>query len=104
MIHNVPKASVVVVNPTHLAIALQYDEETMESPRVTAKGQNTIAEKIRDLAKKHHIPVTQDIGLARSLYEVEIGREIPEDLYEAVAEVLNWVYQLAQQEAAEGNV
>jgi len=101
MIQNVPKASVIVVNPTHLAVALQYDEKTMESPKVTAKGQNTMAEKIRDLAKKHHVPVTQNIALARSLYEIEIDREIPEDLYEAVAEVLNWVYQLAQQEAVQ---
>jgi flagellar biosynthetic protein FlhB len=100
MIQNVPKAKVVVVNPTHLAVALQYEEETMESPRVTAKGQNTVAAKIVELAKKHQVPVMQNIGLARSLYEIEVGRDIPEDLYEAVAEVLNFVYQLAQEEAA----
>jgi len=100
MIQNVPKASVIVVNPTHLAVALQYEEKTMESPRVTAKGQNTVAAKIVELAKKHQVPIMQNIGLARGLYEIEIGRDIPEDLYEAVAEVLNWVYQLSQEKSA----
>ena len=100
MIQNVPKASVIVVNPTHLAVALQYEEKTMESPRVTAKGQNTVAAKIVELAKKHQVPIMQNIGLARGLYEIEIGRDIPEDLYEAVAEVLNWVYQLSQEKPA----
>ena len=94
----VPKADVVVVNPTHLAVALQYDERTMNAPKVTAKGQNNMAGRIIDLAKKHLVPVMLNIGLAHSLFEVEVGRYIPEDLYEAVAEVLNWVYQLARVE------
>jgi flagellar biosynthetic protein FlhB len=96
MIQNVPKANVIVVNPTHLAVAVEYEEVTMNAPRVTAKGQNTVAEKIREIGREHSVPILQNVGLARSLYEVEIGTEIPEDLYEAVAEVLNWVYQLAE--------
>lgn len=100
MIQNVPKASVIIVNPTHLAVAVEYTERTMNAPKITAKGQNTMAAKIVALARKNEVPVLQNIGLARSLYEVEIDTEVPEDLYEAVAEVLNWVYQLAEAETA----
>ena len=99
MMHNVKKADVVVVNPTHLAVAVKYDEKQMNAPRVTAKGQMLIAEQIRELAKKHRIPVMRNVDLAHSLWEIEVGRDVPEDLYETVAEVLNWVYQLrAEQE------
>jgi flagellar biosynthesis protein FlhB len=97
--HNVPKATAVVANPTHLAVALRYDEATMQAPKVTAKGQDSMALKILDIAKQHNVPVIRNIGLAHSLYDLEIGHEIPEDLYEAVAEVLNFVYQLAATEA-----
>ena len=92
---NVPRATVIVANPTHLAIALRYDEATMQAPKVTAKGQNVMALKILDIAKQHQVPVVRNIGLAHSLYDLEIGLEVPEDLYEAVAEVLNFVSQLA---------
>lgn len=94
---HVPKASVVVVNPTHLAIALRYDEESMGAPEVIAKGREELAAKIRELAEKHRIPVLRNVPLAHSLYAVELGREIPEELYEAVAEVLNWVFQLKRE-------
>jgi type III secretion YscU/HrpY family protein len=94
----VPRANAVVVNPTHIAVALEYDETTMNAPVVTAKGQLRLAERIIALAKKHRVPIVRQIPLAHSLYEVEVGREIPDDLYAAVAEVLNWVYSLAQQE------
>ncbi len=97
--HNVPKATVVVANPTHLAIALRYQETSMQAPCITAKGQDSMALRIIDLAKEHSVPVIRNIGLAHSLYDLEIGHEIPEDLYEAVAEVLNFVYQLAAQES-----
>lgn len=97
--HNVPKATVVVVNPTHLAIALQYQEKSMQAPQVTAKGQDSMALRIIDIAKHNSVPVVRNIGLAHSLYDLEIGHEIPEDLYEAVAEVLNFVYQLANEES-----
>jgi flagellar biosynthetic protein FlhB len=96
----VPKADVVVVNPTHLAIALKYDEETMGAPEVVAKGREELAAKIREIAEQHRVPVLRNVPLAHSLYAVELGREIPEDLYEAVAEVLNWVFQLRRE--AEG--
>jgi type III secretion YscU/HrpY family protein len=96
----VPKADAVVVNPTHMAIAIQYDEKTMMAPKVTVKGQHQKAERIIEIAKKHRVPVMRNIELAHKLYEVEVGEDIPEDLYEAVAEVLNWVYELAQLEGA----
>ena len=91
---NVPKANVVVVNPTHLAIALRYDDESMGAPEVIAKGREELAAKIRELAETHRIPILRNVPLAHSLYAVELGKEIPEDLDEAVAEVLNWVFQL----------
>jgi flagellar biosynthetic protein FlhB len=96
---NVPRATVIVANPTHLAIALRYDEASMQAPQVTAKGQDSMALRIIDIAKKNHVPVVRNIGLAHSLFDLETGHDIPEDLYEAVAEVLNFVYQLAATEA-----
>jgi FlhB-like protein len=99
--HEVPKATAVVVNPTHLAIALKYDEKTMNAPGVVAKGREELAQKILALAKEHRVPVLRNVALARRLIDVEVGKDIPEELYEAVAEVLNFVYQM-QQEAAEG--
>jgi flagellar biosynthetic protein FlhB len=98
MVQSVPKADVVVVNPTHLAIAIEYEEATMNAPAVTAKGQDSMAKRIIKLAAESGIPITRNVPLAHSLYEVELGQEIPEQLYDAVAEVLNWVYQVAQEE------
>jgi flagellar biosynthesis protein FlhB len=97
--HNVPKATAVIANPTHLAIALRYDEAAMQAPTVTAKGQDSMALRIIDIAKEHKVPVVRNIGLAHTLFDLEIGHEIPEDMYEAVAEILNFVYQLAATEA-----
>jgi flagellar biosynthetic protein FlhB len=97
--HNVPKATAVIANPTHLAIALRYDEAAMQAPTVTAKGQDSMAVRIIDIAKQHKVPVVRNIGLAHTLFDLEIGHEIPEDMYEAVAEILNFVYQLAATEA-----
>jgi flagellar biosynthesis protein FlhB len=97
--HNVPKATAVVANPTHRAIALRYDEATMQAPKVTAKGMDSMALRIIDIARQNKVPVIRNIGLAHSLFDLEIGHEIPEDLYEAVAEVLNFVYQLAAEES-----
>ena len=99
MMHNAARADVVIVNPTHIAVAVRYDDGTMSAPMVTAKGQVRIAEKIIEMAKKNRVPIMRNVALAWGLYEVEVGQEIPEDLYDAVAEVLNWVYQLAQAEA-----
>jgi flagellar biosynthetic protein FlhB len=97
--HNVPKATAVVVNPTHIAVALRYDEKTMFAPRVTAKGQDSMALRIIEIARESSVPIVQNVGLAHGLFDLEIGHEIPEDLYEAVAEVLNFVFQLAAEEA-----
>jgi len=92
---SVPKADVVVTNPTHFAVALKYDEQSMNAPRVLAKGADHLAIQIRLIAASHGVPMVERPPLARALYHnVEIGREIPGDLYEAVAEVLAYVYRL----------
>ena len=96
---NVPKATAVVANPTHLAIAIRYDEANMQAPKITAKGQDSMALKIIEIAREYKVPVVRNIGLAHALIDLEVGHEIPEDLYEAVAEVLNFVYQLAAESA-----
>ncbi len=93
----VPKADVVVTNPTHIAVAVRYDRATMGAPKVTAKGRGLIARKIVELAKKHDVPIVRDISLAHALFEVEMGRYIPRDLYEAVAEVLLFAWRLKQE-------
>ncbi|MEC9374435.1 MAG: EscU/YscU/HrcU family type III secretion system export apparatus switch protein, partial [Planctomycetota bacterium] len=92
---NVPKADVVVTNPTHFAVALKYDSDSMRAPRVIAKGADQLAIQIRLVAVRHSIPIVERPPLARALYHnVEVGREIPADLYEAVAELLAYVYRL----------
>ncbi len=97
MMANVPKADVVITNPTHLAVAIRYDPETMNAPVVVAKGAYLIAQRIVQIAIANHIPVVQNIPLARALYKtVEIDQEIPPELYVAMAEVLAHVYALRQ--------
>ena len=96
MMEEVPKADVVVTNPTHYAVALKYDSESMGAPRVVAKGMNLMAEKIRELATEHDIPILETPPLARALYRhVDEGESIPASLYTAVAEVMAYVYQLS---------
>lgn len=91
----VPKADLVVMNPTHYAVAIRYDDATMAAPRVIAKGADLIAMQIRDVAKAHQVPVLQSPMLARALYaHTDIDSEIPAALYAAVAQVLAYVYQL----------
>ncbi|WP_130835266.1 flagellar biosynthesis protein FlhB [[Erwinia] mediterraneensis] len=95
MMTNVPKADVVVTNPTHYSVALQYNEKKMSAPKVVAKGAGDVALKIRELAKEHRIPILEAPPLARALYRhTEIDQHIPGALYAAVAEVLAWVWQL----------
>ncbi|MEP9326328.1 flagellar biosynthesis protein FlhB [Paraburkholderia phymatum] len=95
MMANVPKADVVVTNPTHFAVALQYTDGEMGAPKVVAKGVNLVAARIRELAVENNVPLLEAPPLARALYHnVELNREIPGALYGAVAEVLAWVYQL----------
>lgn len=95
MMSDVPKADVVITNPTHLAVALMYRSETMGAPMVVAKGAGMIAETIREIARKNQIPVLENKSLARTLFKgVKIGSPIPSNLYKAVAEILAYVYQL----------
>lgn len=95
MMAEVPKADVVVVNPTRYAVALSYRENTMRAPRVVAKGQHLLAARIREIAEENGVPLLEAPPLARALYRhAEIGQEIPEALYTAVAEVLAYVFQL----------
>ena len=97
MIQEVPKADVIITNPTHIAIAIKYDNELYSAPYIIAKGVDIIAENIKDVAAENAIPIVENKPLARTLYEVtEIGDIIPEELYEAVAEVLAYVYSLRE--------
>ncbi len=97
MMANVPKADVVITNPTHLAVAIRYEPETMNAPVVIAKGAYLIAQRIVQIAVANRIPVIQNIPLARALYKtVEIDQEIPPELYVAMAEVLAHVYAVRQ--------
>jgi flagellar biosynthetic protein FlhB len=91
----VPEADVVITNPTHLAVALKYDSSNMNAPKVLAKGAGVIARNIKNLAEKHDIPMVENKELAQNLYSlVEIGQEIPAFLYQAVAEVLAYIYKI----------
>jgi flagellar biosynthetic protein FlhB len=95
MLTAVPAADLVVMNPTHYAVALKYDENRMGAPRVVAKGQDLLALRIRDIARDAKVPVLQAPPLARALYtHVELDQEVPAALFAAVAQVLAWVYQL----------
>ncbi len=97
---DVPKADVVVTNPTHYAVALKYDQERMHAPRVVAKGADFLAMRIRQIASMHGIPIVERPPLARALYaQLDVGQEINADHYEAVAEILAYVYRLEQQSA-----
>ncbi len=94
MMQDVPKADVVIVNPTHLAIALKYDPKVADAPVVLAKGQGYVAAKIREIAKEHRIAVVEDKPLARTLFQTaEIGEIIPPEVYQAVAEILAFVFR-----------
>ena len=97
MMQDVPDADVVITNPTHYSVALKYSSDSMEAPVLVAKGIDEVALKIREIAKEHHIPIVQSPPLARSVYTfTPVGKEIPEGLYVAIAQVLAYVYQLDQ--------
>jgi flagellar biosynthetic protein FlhB len=87
-------ADVIVTNPEHVAVALKYDREHDAAPRVIARGIEVRAEAIRDLAKQYDVPLLRNVPLAHALLRLDVNQEVPEDLYDAVAEVLNFVYQL----------
>lgn len=91
----VPKADFILMNPTHFAVAIRYDDKTMRAPQVVSKGADLLAMKIRDIAKQHAIPVLQSPMLARALYaNAELDQDIPASLYTAVAQVLAYIYRL----------
>ncbi|MGB4101702.1 MAG: flagellar biosynthesis protein FlhB [Alphaproteobacteria bacterium] len=97
MISAVPKADVVLTNPTHYAVALQYDTQKMNAPTVVAKGADLVAKRIRDVAAEHHVPLVANPPLARALYQtVEVDQEITPEHYRAVAEVISYVFRLRQ--------
>lgn len=96
----VPKADVIVTNPEHISIAIQYDPDTMHAPRVVAKGADYLALRIRQIARQHGVPIVERKPLARALYkQVQVGQEVPPDFYKAVAEILAFVYRLDGAEA-----
>ena len=95
MMEAVPTADVVLTNPTTLAVALKYDANAMQAPRIVAKGQRLIAERIKEIARQAGVPVIEDKPLARALFRLApVGAEIPNELYRAVAEVLGYVYRI----------
>ena len=88
---------------TEIAIALKYDKEKDSAPRIIAKGLRLKAEKIREIARQYNIPIMKNVPLANALYRIDVGQEVPEELYDAVAEVLNFVYALQQEQQASGS-
>ena len=99
MMENVPKADVVIVNPTHYAVALEYDMATMPAPKVTAKGVDTVALRIKSVAEENDVPIVENPPLARALFaSTEIDQTIPTEHFKAVAEVINYVMQLKNQQ------
>lgn len=97
MMQSLPSADVVITNPTHYAVAIKYDAQKYSAPVVVAKGENFLAQKIKEVAKEHHIEIVENKPLARMLYaNVDVGQEVPPELYQAVAEVLAFVYSLRE--------
>jgi flagellar biosynthetic protein FlhB len=95
MMHKVPSADVVIVNPTHFAVALKYDPKKMRAPRVLAKGVDLVAQNIRRIAEEHRVPVFESPRLARALYgSTDLNKEIPNGLYVAVAQVLSYIFKI----------
>jgi len=98
MLESVAKANCLIINPDHVAVALRYDEKTMSAPKVVARGRRLMAAKMRQIARQHGIPIIRNVPLARALVELELDDEIPQELYEAVAEVLRFVYRISGRE------
>ena len=98
MMREVPKATALIVNPTHFSVAIRYDIETMAAPRVVAKGKNYLAHRIRAIALEHQVPIVENQALAQALYKsADVGQEIPSHLYRAVAEILAYIFKLMNQ-------
>lgn len=97
---DVPSADVVITNPTHIAVALKYDSEKMSAPVVVAKGQRLLAERIKSIADAAGVPIVENVPVARALYKnVDVGQQVPSELYRAVAEILAYVYRLSKKSA-----
>lgn len=97
MMEQVPKADVIVTNPTHIAVALKYDAENMDAPKIVAKGADYIALKIKEIARENNIPTVENVPLARALHKsVKVGQYIPRALYQSVAEVLAYIYRMGR--------
>ena len=95
MMKEVSKATAVIVNPTHYAVAIRYSLDSGAAPKVVAKGKNYLAQRIRKRALEHQVPIVENPPLARALYKsAEVGQEIPANLYRAVAEILAYIYRL----------
>jgi flagellar biosynthetic protein FlhB len=95
MMAEVPKADVIITNPTHLAVALRYRAKDMSAPKVVAKGAELVAEKIKEIARAHGVPLVENKPVAQVLYKtVDLGQTIPSSLYQAVADLLAYVYRL----------
>jgi len=94
MMAEVPKADVVITNPTHIAVALIYKRGEMDAPRVVAKGADHLAQRIREIARENKIPIVENPPVARALHKVDLGTAVPEELFRAVAEILAYIYRL----------
>ncbi len=94
MMAEVPNADVIVTNPTHLSVAISYQRSEMDAPRIVAKGADHLAFRIREIAREHQVPIIENKPVARALYKQEVGEEIPEEMFTAVAELLAYVYGL----------
>ena len=101
MMADIPKADAIITNPTHFSVAIKYDVDKMIAPEVIGKGTDHLALKIREVARKHDIPIIENVSLARTLYRtVKVGQAIPRHLYKAVAEILAYVFKYAQRKKA----
>ena len=97
MMQSLPSADVVITNPTHYAVAIKYDAQQHSAPVVLAKGEDFLAQRIKEVAKENHVEIVENKPLARMLYaNVDVGQEVPPELYQAVAEVLAFVYSLRE--------
>ena len=94
MMSEVPKADVIITNPTHLSVAISYNREEMDAPTIMAMGADHLAFRIREIAREHHVPIVENKPVARALYKMEVGAQVPEEMFKAVAEILAYVYGL----------